>query len=66
MCCLEKADVGLQIGFLTEWQLYAQKIEGNSWAGEKIEEGKLQKMSGKSPLSTTSPFPQLINAFYGI
>ncbi|KAH7326750.1 acetate non-utilizing protein [Stachybotrys elegans] len=33
------------IGFLTEWQLYAQKIEGNSWAGEKIEEGKLQKMS---------------------
>ncbi|KAJ6445543.1 hypothetical protein O9K51_00304 [Purpureocillium lavendulum] len=33
------------IGFLTEWQLYAQKIEGDSWAGEKIEQGKLEKMS---------------------
>jgi hypothetical protein len=36
----------LQIGFLTEWQLYAQKIEGDNWAGEKIDEGKLAKMSG--------------------
>ncbi|KAF4123331.1 regulatory protein [Geosmithia morbida] len=35
----------LQIGFLTEWQLYAQKVEGDSWKGEKIEEGKLQKLS---------------------
>ncbi|KAF7559592.1 hypothetical protein G7046_g4558 [Stylonectria norvegica] len=33
------------IGFLTEWQLYAQKIEGDSWVGDKIDEGKLQKMS---------------------
>ncbi|KAI6779116.1 Acetate non-utilizing protein-like protein [Emericellopsis cladophorae] len=33
------------IGFLTEWQLYAQKVEGDSWKGEKIEEGKLQKLS---------------------
>ncbi|KAK2609032.1 hypothetical protein QQS21_002402 [Conoideocrella luteorostrata] len=33
------------IGFLTEWQLYAQKIEGDSWVGGKIDEGKLQKMS---------------------
>ncbi|KAL3961600.1 hypothetical protein ACCO45_003123 [Purpureocillium lilacinum] len=33
------------IGFLTEWQLYAQKIEGDAWAGEKIEQGKLEKMS---------------------
>ncbi|KJZ79065.1 hypothetical protein HIM_01216 [Hirsutella minnesotensis 3608] len=33
------------IGFLTEWQLYAQKIEGDAWVGEKIDEGKLQKMS---------------------
>ena len=32
---------------MTEWQLYAQKIEGDSWIGEKIDEGKLQKMSGK-------------------
>ncbi|KAK4201768.1 putative mitochondrial acetate non-utilizing protein 9 precursor [Triangularia verruculosa] len=33
------------IGFLTEWQLYAQKIEGDSWLGEKLDEGKIQKMS---------------------
>ncbi|KAF5122133.1 Succinate dehydrogenase assembly factor 3, mitochondrial [Metarhizium anisopliae] len=38
------------IGFLTEWQAYAQKIEGDSWVGEKIDEGKLQKMSGESNL----------------
>jgi hypothetical protein len=36
----------VQIGFLTEWQLYAQKIEGDAWAGEKLDQGKLQKMSG--------------------
>lgn len=34
-----------QIGFLTEWQLYAQKIEGDMWQGEKIEKAKLDKMS---------------------
>ncbi|KAK3192827.1 hypothetical protein K4F52_001184 [Lecanicillium sp. MT-2017a] len=33
------------IGFLAEWQMYAQKIEGDSWVGEKIDEGKLAKMS---------------------
>ncbi|KAK1512796.1 hypothetical protein CTAM01_00191 [Colletotrichum tamarilloi] len=33
------------IGFLTEWQLYAQKIEGNSWVGEKIDPVKVAKMS---------------------
>ncbi|KAH6619704.1 hypothetical protein B0J18DRAFT_252043 [Chaetomium sp. MPI-SDFR-AT-0129] len=33
------------IGFLTEWQLYAQKIEGDSWAGEKLDQGKIAKMS---------------------
>ncbi|KAG6028964.1 hypothetical protein E4U41_000519 [Claviceps citrina] len=33
------------IGFLTEWQLYAQKIEGDSWIGDKVDEAKLQKMS---------------------
>lgn len=42
-----------QIGFLTEWQLYAQKIEGNSWVGEKLDKGKVEKMSGAYP----SPFP---------
>ncbi|EGR50783.1 hypothetical protein MKX07_001013 [Trichoderma sp. CBMAI-0711] len=33
------------IGFLTEWQMYAQQIEGESWVGEKIDQSKLQKMS---------------------
>ncbi|KAJ4151341.1 hypothetical protein LMH87_012045 [Akanthomyces muscarius] len=33
------------IGFLTEWQMYAQKIEGDAWVGDKIDEGKLAKLS---------------------
>ncbi|KAK5159187.1 Succinate dehydrogenase assembly factor 3, mitochondrial [Recurvomyces mirabilis] len=33
------------VGFLTEWQLYAQKVEGNNWRGDKMEEGKVGKMS---------------------
>ncbi|KAJ5125784.1 Succinate dehydrogenase assembly factor 3 [Penicillium atrosanguineum] len=33
------------IGFLTEWQLYAQKLEGDNWAGDKLDEAKLNKMS---------------------
>lgn len=33
------------IGFLTEWQLYAQKIEGDSWVGEKLDPVKVAKMS---------------------
>ena len=37
----------LQIGFLTEWQMYAQKIEGDYWKGEKLDKGKIDKMSGK-------------------
>ncbi|MCJ1304058.1 acetate non-utilizing protein 9, partial [Hypocenomyce scalaris] len=32
------------IGFLTEWQMYAQKIEGDSWMGEKLDGGKIEKM----------------------
>jgi hypothetical protein len=36
-----------QIGFLTEWQMYAQKIEGDAWKGEKIDKGKVEKMSGE-------------------
>jgi hypothetical protein len=27
--------------------MYAQKIEGNSWRGEKLDKGKIDKMSGK-------------------
>jgi len=33
------------IGFLTEWQLYAQKLEGDSWIGERMDAGKMEKMS---------------------
>ncbi|KAL4932611.1 succinate dehydrogenase assembly factor 3 [Aspergillus undulatus] len=33
------------IGFLTEWQLYAQKLEGDMWKGEKLDKAKLDKMS---------------------
>ena len=36
-----------QIGFLTEWQMYAQKVEGDSWKGEKLDKGKIDKMSGE-------------------
>jgi hypothetical protein len=37
-----------QVGFLTEWQLYAQKLEGDAWIGEKLDKSKLEKMSGTS------------------
>ncbi|EPE26776.1 hypothetical protein GLAREA_02690 [Glarea lozoyensis ATCC 20868] len=33
------------IGFLTEWQLYAQKLEGDDWLGDRMEIGKIDKMS---------------------
>ncbi|PWY70948.1 ACN9-domain-containing protein, partial [Aspergillus heteromorphus CBS 117.55] len=33
------------IGFLTEWQLYAQKLEGDMWEGEKLDKAKLDKLS---------------------
>lgn len=32
--------------------MYAQQVEGESWVGEKIDQGKLQKLSGKSFCST--------------
>lgn len=38
------------IGFLTEWQTYAQQIEGDSWRGEKMDRNKIDKMSGMSAL----------------
>jgi hypothetical protein len=37
-----------QIGFLTEWQMYAQKLEGDEWIGERMDIGKIDKMSGKA------------------
>ncbi|KAF7887758.1 hypothetical protein EAF00_010052 [Botryotinia globosa] len=33
------------IGFLTEWQMYAQKLEGESWIGERMDKEKIDKMS---------------------
>ncbi|KAI6249934.1 Succinate dehydrogenase assembly factor 3, mitochondrial [Erysiphe necator] len=34
------------IGFLKEWQMYAQKLEGNEWIGERMDPAKIEKMSG--------------------
>lgn len=34
------------IGFLTEWQKYAQQLEGNSWREGKLDTAKLDRMSG--------------------
>ena len=31
---------------MKEWQLYAQAVEGETWRDGKLEEGKLEKMSG--------------------
>ena len=36
----------LQIGFLTEWQSYAQQLEGDGWRDAKLDKGKIDKMSG--------------------
>lgn len=33
------------IGFLTEWQMYAQNLEGEKWIGETMDKGKIDKMS---------------------
>ncbi|KAJ5495840.1 Succinate dehydrogenase assembly factor 3 [Penicillium diatomitis] len=33
------------IGFLTEWQLYVQKMENDNWAGERLDKAKLDKLS---------------------
>ncbi|KAL8742374.1 MAG: hypothetical protein Q9190_005128 [Brigantiaea leucoxantha] len=33
------------VGFLKEWQMYAQQVEGDSWLGEKIDREKIDKMS---------------------
>lgn len=34
------------MGFLTEWQLYAQRVEGEEGArGERLEKEKLDRMS---------------------
>ena len=33
------------IGFLSEWQGYAQQVEGDNWRGEKMDKSKVDKMS---------------------
>lgn len=33
--------------------MYAQKIEGNSWRGEKLEKSKIEKMSGMEYIETS-------------
>ncbi|KAF1920487.1 acetate non-utilizing protein 9, mitochondrial precursor [Ampelomyces quisqualis] len=33
------------IGFLSEWQLYAQTLQGDSWKGKKMDKQKIDKMS---------------------
>lgn len=33
------------VGFLTEWQMYAQQIEGEDWRGELMDRTKIDKMS---------------------
>ena len=43
----------MQIGFLTEWQLYAQKLEGDAWRDERLDGAKIDKMSGE--LASCSP-----------
>lgn len=35
------------VGFLTEWQTYAQQIEGDNWRGAKMDKTKIDKMSGR-------------------
>ena len=32
--------------------MYAQKLEGDTWRGEKLDSTKIDKMSGMYPLST--------------
>ena len=35
-----------QVGFLTEWQMYAQQLEGDTWREDRLDKGKIDKMSG--------------------
>jgi hypothetical protein len=44
----------LQIGFLSEWQMYVQQVEGSSWREGVLDKTKLDKMSGN--FMTIFPF----------
>ena len=35
-----------QIGFLTQWQLYAQQIEGDSWRDASLDQVTFEKLNG--------------------
>ena len=35
---------------MTEWQLYAQQVEGEAWKGDKLDKAKVDKMSGRESL----------------
>lgn len=48
---VEERANGYQIGFLTEWQMYAQNLEGEKWIGETMDKGKIDKMSGECSIS---------------
>ncbi|KAJ8108527.1 hypothetical protein OPT61_g8110 [Boeremia exigua] len=39
------ADAWRHIGFLSEWQMYAQALQGDNWRGEKMDKAKIDKMS---------------------
>ena len=49
----------LQITFLTEWQLYAQKVEGDAWKGDKLDGDVMEKMTGEFLTCSPSPSPHL-------
>ncbi|KAL5408643.1 hypothetical protein PMIN03_006411 [Paraphaeosphaeria minitans] len=33
------------VGFLSEWQMYAQQLSGDAWKGAKMDSAKVDKMS---------------------
>lgn len=55
------------IGFLTEWQLYAQHLEGENWKGDKMDKAKIDKLSGAySSLSLTDAGSPMVVAWNGV
>jgi hypothetical protein len=48
---------------LTEWQLYAQKLEGDQWAGEKLDKSKLDKMSGMLLFLSAGSFKRMLKIY---
>ncbi|KAL8652878.1 MAG: hypothetical protein Q9210_002434 [Variospora velana] len=48
------------VGFLKEWQMYAQQVEGDSWSGDKLEKEKIDKMSADQQLGQLYELMQAI------